>query len=72
MRPGLMDGRFADCAAFRRIYFVLMLVPVAPGYDVGLQVAHVPVASAAWRASKSLTIHVLSKSHVMQSVSCDG
>ena len=49
-----------------------MLVPAAPGSDVGLQVDHVPVASAAWKASRSLTIHVLSKSRVMLSVSCDG
>ena len=49
-----------------------MLVPAVPGSGVGLQVGHAPVASAAWKASRSLIIHVLSKSRVMLSVSCDG
>ena len=45
---------------------------VAPGFGVGLQVGRVPVASAAWTASRSLTIHVIRKSRAMLSVSCDG
>ena len=72
VRPRLLDGRFADCTTFHRICFALMLVPAAPGSGVGLQVGHAPVASAAWKASRSLTIHVINKSRVMPSASCDG
>ena len=66
-----MHGYFADRVISPQIYFVLMLVPVVPGCDVGLQAAQVPIVSAAWRASKFLIILVLSKNYVMQSVSCD-